>query len=175
MKAFPILLDSQPLYLRSTGTPASLLLTPLGPSTVLRQVSEGLLAAGHRRLTIATAFEPEAEYVRQIGEAGVQVDAIVHARDLPARIADYEPSDWLMLVDPRCFPSMGLQPSALRLETGRGPGGGQRVRHLVALEAHSAGTTECVQLDASRCCSMSALTRTSKPSSAIGWRPRVTA
>jgi lipopolysaccharide/colanic/teichoic acid biosynthesis glycosyltransferase len=148
VRAFPILLDSHPPYLRSTGAPASLLLTPLGPSTVLRQVSERLAAAGYPRLTIATDFEPEAEYERQIREAGVRVDAIVRAGDLPARIADYEPSDWLMLVDPRCFPSTGLKPSALMLENGREPRG-HRVRHLVALEAHAAGTTECVQLDAS--------------------------
>ena len=76
------------------------------------------------------------------------MDAIVRARDLPARIADYEPSDWLMLVDPCCFPSLGLQPTSLMLEDDRGPRGRPRVRHLVALEAHPEGTTELVQLDA---------------------------
>lgn len=147
MKAFPILIDSQPSYLQSTGAGASLLLTPLGPGTVLRHVSECLAAAGYPGVTIATAFEPDPDYERQIGEVGVRVDAIVHTRDLPARIADYEPSDWLMLVDPTCFPSMGLQPSALMLDDDRGPRGRPRVRHLVALEAHPEGTTELVQLD----------------------------
>ena len=149
MKAFPILIDSEPPYLQSAGAPASLLLTPLGPGTVLRYVSECLAAAGYPVLTVATSFEPSAEYERQIRAVGVRVDAVVRARDLPARVADYEPSDWLMLVDPRCFPSMGIQPSALMLEDDRGPRGRARVRHLVALEAHAAGTTECVQLDAS--------------------------
>jgi lipopolysaccharide/colanic/teichoic acid biosynthesis glycosyltransferase len=148
VKAFPILIDSQPPYLQSKGTGASLLLTPLGPGTVLRYVSECLAAAGHPGLTIATAFEPDPDYERQIGEVGVRVDAIVRARDLPARIADYEPSDWLMLVDPRCFPSLGLQPTSLMLEDDRGPRGRPRVRHLVALEAHPEGTTELVQVDA---------------------------
>ena len=147
MKAFPILIDSRPPYLQSTGAGASLLLAPLGPGTVLRYVSECLAAAGYPGLTIATAFEPDPDYERQIAEVGVQVDAVVRARDLAARIADYEPSDWLMLVDPRCFPSLGLQPTALMIEGDRGPRGRPRVRHLVALEAHPEGTTELVQLD----------------------------
>ena len=143
MKAFAILLDSRPGYLAQAAGPTSLLLTPLGPTSVLRYVSDRLSAAGHPRITIATAFDPEPEYERRIADVGVPVDGIVPARDLAARIADYEPSDWLVMVDPLCFPSMGLVPSALILDGDHGP---RRVRHLVALEAHPGGTTERVQL-----------------------------
>jgi lipopolysaccharide/colanic/teichoic acid biosynthesis glycosyltransferase len=143
MKAFAILLDSRPAYLTSASD--SLLLTPLGATTVLRYVQDRLSAAGYPRLTIATAFDPEPEYERRIAESGVQVEAIVPARELPGRIAEYEPSDWLVIVDARCFPSIGLVPSALILDNERGP---RRVRHLVALEAHPGGTTERVQLGA---------------------------
>jgi lipopolysaccharide/colanic/teichoic acid biosynthesis glycosyltransferase len=145
LKAFAILLDSRPEYLQRACGCASLLLAPLGPSTVLRYLTDRLSSMGFPRVTIATAFEPEPEYERRIEDSGVRVDAIVPARELAARIADYEPSDWLVMVDPRCFPSIGLVPSALMLDNDRGP---RRVRHLVALEAHPGGTTERVQVDA---------------------------
>jgi lipopolysaccharide/colanic/teichoic acid biosynthesis glycosyltransferase len=145
MKAFAILLDSRPGYLQDANGRASLLLAPLGPATVLRYVSERLSSVGCAKLTVAATFEPDPGYERRIQDSGVLVDAVVPARELAARIADFEPSDWLLLVDPRCFPSTGLELSALLSEQGRHP---QPVRHLVALEAHPAGTTECVQLDA---------------------------
>src|SRR6185436_17028427 len=52
---------------------------------------------------------------------------------------------WLLIVDPRCVPALGLDPAALALESDVGL---RRVRHLVALEAHPGGTTERVQLGA---------------------------
>jgi lipopolysaccharide/colanic/teichoic acid biosynthesis glycosyltransferase len=144
LKAFAILLDTRPGYQDSARGPASLLLAPLGPATVLRYLAERLAAAGHPRLTIATDFDPEPDYERRVQESGARVDAIVSARDLAGRIADYEPSDWLVIVDPRCTPSVGLDPRALVLESD----GPRRVRHLVVLEVHSGGTTERVHLGA---------------------------
>lgn len=145
MKAFAILLDSQPGYLQDAQGASSLLLAPLGPATVLRYVSECLSSVRCSEITVATTFEPEAEYTRRIRQSGVAVDAVLPARELAARIAEYEPSDWLLLVDPRCLPSAGLDPSVLLGDQDHRP---QPVRHLVALESHSAGTTECVQMDA---------------------------
>jgi len=78
-------------------------------------------------------------------DAGARVDAIVPASDLASRIAEYEPSDWLVIVDPRCTPSAGLDRRALMLESDGGP---RRARHLVVLEAHPGGTTERVQVGA---------------------------
>ena len=145
MKAYAILLDSQPGYLQDAQGAASLLLAPLGPDTVLRYVSERLSSVRCSQITVATTFEPEAEYTRRIRQSGVAVDAVLPARELAARIAEYEPTDWLLLVDPRCLPSTGLDPSVLLDDPDRRP---QPVRHLVALESHAAGTTECVQMDA---------------------------
>jgi lipopolysaccharide/colanic/teichoic acid biosynthesis glycosyltransferase len=145
VNALAILLDSRPRYLRAAGEPASLLLAPLGPATVLRYLSERLSSLGHGRLTIATDFEPEPEYERGIRDCGVRVDSIVPASRLAARLADCEPSDWLLMVDPTCIPSRGLKPGALLQETDAGP---RRVRHLVVLETHPGGTTERVQLAA---------------------------
>ncbi len=145
MKAFVILLDSRPAYVQGASGPASLLLVPLGPATILRYLSERLSSVGHSRLTIATAFDPDPEYERRIVDGGASVEAVVPASELAARIEDYEPSDWLVIVDPRCFPARGIDPAALRVANDAGP---RRVRHLVALENHPGGTTERVQLAA---------------------------
>ena len=145
MKAFAILLDTRPGYLDGAPEPASLLLTPLGPATVLRYLAERLALAGHSSLTIATDFQLTSEYESRVADAGARVDAIVPASDLASRIAEYEPSDWLVIVDPRCTPSAGLDRRALMLESDGGP---RRARHLVVLEAHPGGTTERVQVGA---------------------------
>jgi lipopolysaccharide/colanic/teichoic acid biosynthesis glycosyltransferase/carbonic anhydrase/acetyltransferase-like protein (isoleucine patch superfamily) len=144
LKPFAILLDTRPAYLDVSG-PASLLLAPLGPATVLRYLGERLSSMSHARLTIATDFEPTRDYEDRVRDAGAAVDAILPARELAARITEYEPSDWLVIVDPRCVPSQGLKARALLQDTDGGP---RRVRHLVALEAHPGGTTERVHLGA---------------------------
>ena len=142
MKVCPILLDTRPAYLGEASGPTSLLLAPLGPATVLGYLRGRLAALGHGRITIVTDFDPEPEYERRIADTGVRVEAIVAARELAARILDDEPSDWLLIVDPRCVPSAGLNAAALTMEND----GPRRVRHLVALEAHAGGTTERVHL-----------------------------
>jgi lipopolysaccharide/colanic/teichoic acid biosynthesis glycosyltransferase len=145
LKALAILLDTRPGYLEGAGEAASLLLAPLGPVTVLGYLGEALASRGHSRLTIATDFEPVAAYERGVAGVGARVDGILPARDLAVRIGDLEPSDWLVILDPRCTPAMGLERDALAPEWEGGPG---RVRHLVALETHPGGTTERVQLGA---------------------------
>lgn len=144
MKALVVLLDSRPPYMQGACGPASLLLAPLGPSTLLRYLSARLSSMGHSRVTVAPVFDPETDYERRIADCGAPVEGIVPAPELAARIDDYEPSDWLVIVDPRCFPYRGLEAGALRANDG-GPG---RVRHVVALENHPGGTTERVQLHA---------------------------
>src|SRR5258706_1102810 len=146
MKAFAVLLDSRPEYLRDAQGPESLLMPPLGRATILRHLSEALASAGHSRLTIATAFAPEPDYERRIEEHGTQVEAIVPIRELAGRIAEYEPSDLLMIVDPSCFPSYVLELGALSLGN-NGNGGSHGARHLVALDSHPGGTTQRIQVD----------------------------
>jgi len=145
LKSCAILLDTRPAYLQAASGTESLLLAPLGPSSVLRYLGDRLKSAGHSRLTIVADFAVDGDYERRISAAGARVDAVVAAEDLAAHLRDYEPSDWLVIVDPRCVPAKDLTPGALAVDGDRGPG---RVRHLVALEAHPGGTTERVQLGA---------------------------
>jgi lipopolysaccharide/colanic/teichoic acid biosynthesis glycosyltransferase/NDP-sugar pyrophosphorylase family protein len=142
LKALAILLDTRPRYVGAAG-PTSLLLMPLGTATVVRYLGGWFSSLGHRGFMVVTDFEPGADYERRIADSGAPVSAIVPARELAARIADDEPSDWLVMLDPRCIPSRGLTPSALGLDS---DDGACRARHVIALEAPSAGTTERVHL-----------------------------
>lgn len=143
MTVLAVLLDTRPAYLGGAPS-ASLLLAPLGPTTVLRYLGDRLSALGHRKVTVVTDFEPDPAYARRLSECGLQIQDVVPARDIASRLGDCEPSDWLVLLDPRCVPPSGPAAGALTIEN-EGP---RRVQHLVALESHPGGTTERVQVGA---------------------------
>jgi hypothetical protein len=73
VKTFAILLDTRPRYLEGATAATSLLLAPLGASTMLRYLSECLTSVGHPRLSIATDFAPDPDYQRQVARSGVSV------------------------------------------------------------------------------------------------------
>ena len=112
MKVFPVLLDSRPPYFGDSIEPPSLLLMPMATGTLLGHVLEGLPAPLRRGLTVASVFEPTRDYEDAVRRTCAAVDHVVAAADLSGRLA-YEPSDWLMMVDPRCFPAQGLPAEAL--------------------------------------------------------------
>jgi lipopolysaccharide/colanic/teichoic acid biosynthesis glycosyltransferase len=141
---FAGLLDTRPGYLRGGRGPASLLLVPLGTATVLRFLGERLVAMGHRKVTIVTDFDPEPGYERRVRGGGIEIDAVLPAREFAGWLDDCEPSDWLALLDPRCVPPVGPARGSFALESD----GPRRVQHLVVLESHPGGTTERVQLAA---------------------------
>jgi lipopolysaccharide/colanic/teichoic acid biosynthesis glycosyltransferase len=144
VKVFPVVLDSRPPYL-GRSAPGSLLLMPLGRGTLLEHIHDGLRDVRRQKLTVVPAFEPTPAYEEAIRAACAGVDAVVYAAELAGHLSNYEPSDWLLMVDPRCFPAAGLSFEPLFEELATGP---RWVRHLVALEANAAGTRECVELDA---------------------------
>ena len=144
MKAWPILLDLRPGYLEAAGEDASLLLAPLGTSTVLRFMLDRLVAMGHGRPVIVPSFEPTDAYRARMEAAGAAEGSILTAAEAAAAIADYEPSDWLVILDPRCVPAAPLKPADVL--TGRDVP--HRVRHLVATQAHPGGAIERVRVGA---------------------------
>ena len=103
MKLFPVLLDSRPGYL-GRSAPGSLLLMPLGRSTLLDHINTELRDARREKLTVVPAFEPTPAYEQAVREACPSVQAVVYAAELAGHLSTYEPSDWLLMVDPRCFP-----------------------------------------------------------------------
>ena len=144
MRTFPVFLDSCPPYLREDRRPASLLLAPLGTSTLIDFI-HSQIACGGRGPTVLSTFDPTDGYDEAVREACPAVEAVLPAREFARRLAAYEPSDCLLVIDPRLFPEEGLAPELLL----RRPVYDHRwVRHLVPLAASDGGTRECVEVDA---------------------------
>ena len=144
MKAWPILLDLRPAFVEPGGDAASLLLAPLGTAPVLRFMLDRLAAMGHAQPMIVPSFPPGAAYRERMEAAGAPAGSILTAAEAAQRIADYEPSDWLVILDPRCVPAVPLKPEDVL--TGRDVP--RRVRHLVATQAHPGGAIERVRVGA---------------------------
>jgi len=144
VKLFPVVLDSRPGYL-GRSAPGSLLLMPLGRSTLLDHIHTELQQVRRERLTVVPAFEPTPAYEKAVHDACGSVDAVVYAAELGGHLSTYEPSDWLLMIDPRCFPVSGLALEQLLDGLTATP---RWVRHLLALENNAAGTRECVEFDA---------------------------
>jgi lipopolysaccharide/colanic/teichoic acid biosynthesis glycosyltransferase len=104
------------------------------------------VASGGRPPTVLSTFDPPAGYEAAVREACPAVDAVLPAQEFAQRLAAYEPSDCLLIVDPRLFPADGLAPEALL----KRPVYDHRwVRHLVSLPTSEGGTRECVEFDSS--------------------------
>ena len=143
MRTFPVILDSCPPYLHGNGRPASLLLAPLGTSTLIGHISSQLAGAGRGPMVLPTFDAPDG-YDEAIREACPDVEAVLPAGEFAQRLAAYEPSDCLLVVDPRLLPEELAPESLLR----RPVYDHRWVRHLVPLAASDGGTRECVELDA---------------------------
>jgi lipopolysaccharide/colanic/teichoic acid biosynthesis glycosyltransferase len=144
VKAWPILLDLRPEYAQAAGGGASALLAPLGTATALGFMLGRLSALGHGQPMIVPAFDPGPAYRERMEAAGAAPGSILTAAEAAARIADLEPSDWLVILDPRCVPATPLKPADVL--TGRDVP--HRVRHLVAAQAHHGGAIERVRVGA---------------------------
>ncbi len=140
-----MLLDARPGYLGGSA-PGSLLLMPIGRSTLLDHIQGGLHdLGGSQRLTVVPSFEPTPAYEEAVRKACPEVESIVYAQELAGKLSTNEPSDWLLMIDPRCYPVAGL-PLDLIFE---GVASSRNwVRHLLSLESNAAGTRECVEFDA---------------------------
>lgn len=144
MRLYPVVLDSRPSYLRGLGGASSLLLMPLGDGTLLSHMHERLAALNRNEPVVMPTFPCDPAYEAGIRAACPTVEAIVHTGDLGNRLTMLEPSDWLLIVDPRWFPAGGLDVSTLLDDLDDGP---HWARHQIALESTTAGTEEYVQLD----------------------------
>ena len=142
MTVFPIILDLRPTYTR--GTAASLLLLPYGRETLLRHLSDQMAQAVGRRPLVVRSFEADAEYESALRRQGAAATASRKTADFTVHGAGYEPSDRLLIVDPRTFPAEGFD-----LETVLGGHAEQQgiVRHLVALKGNPGGTNERIECD----------------------------
>ena len=145
MRVFPVILDRRPGYLTVGGKPRSLLLLPVGTSTLLSHLHSTLLAATRNPPTVLTPFEPDEAYTEAVREACPAVVDVIPAAAFARHLSRYEPSDWLLIADSRQVPAREADFGELL----RGLAEDTRsVRHLVQLETTSVGTQEFVQFDA---------------------------
>jgi len=142
---FPIVLDARPPYLQGAGAPASLLLLPLGATTLLEHVLSRVRDVTPNAPEVFATFPIGGRYRAAVQAAAPAVRHVVDPGGFASRLEGHEPSDWLLIVDPTCFPAEGLDPASLLRHPLADP---RWARHLVALEGTAEGTRECVDLDA---------------------------
>ena len=142
MATAAILVDWCPAYLKSDGATGSLLLSPLGTSTLLQHVREQAVASGAEALTVVPIFRYDEGYSRAVRL--IVSEATVTA---PTRFAEFldscEPSDRLLIVDTRYCPLAGFDFRALQREASTCI----LARHLVHLQQSAGGTRERVVCD----------------------------
>ena len=142
MSVFAFLLDSRPLYAPSGDS--SLLMLPCGGTTVGGRLAAILSEATRRAPSVIRPFASNGSYGTALQGSGIVTSSVLDMEAFRAGIGLYEPSDWLLIVDPRCMPLV-FDPEPLFGGLDEAP---RIVRHLVALESNAGGTNERVEFDA---------------------------
>jgi len=124
----------------------SLLLAPLGDSSVLAHLLARLRGVTSAPPLVATTFEVGPAYEEAIRRACPDAEVVETLPAFAERSHSYEPSDQLLLADPSCFPLDPADPALSRLAEGEDA---RCARHLVALERAGEGTKEYVETDSS--------------------------
>jgi lipopolysaccharide/colanic/teichoic acid biosynthesis glycosyltransferase len=147
MRAWPVILDSRPTYVRGQQLGrGSLLLAPYGATVLLEHVMTGVgLATSNPPVVVAPPDAPE-EYAGHIRAICPNALVVTTPDAFKDAIGGHELSDALLFVDPRCMPLDGLDLSELIRQQAAEP---RVARHAVAFEFASAGTKERVSFDAS--------------------------
>ncbi len=143
MQIIPIVLDLRPGYLDGASAGESLLSLPLGTGSVFGELSSWLLHSGCTGLSVLPTFQPDVQYVERIQTVAPPNTRIVGADVLANLIHDHEPSDLLLVVDPRYWPLSGLEFGSL-LTDDREPGWAV---HGVAMASAGRGAKEYVHCD----------------------------
>lgn len=110
VQLLPIILDSRPPYLASDAG-ASLLRLPLGAGTVLSTLMERVSEAGCGGVRVLPIFRFDDAYARSVTEHHA-VEVVTPAQ-LATLLHASEPSDDLLIIDPRYWPLNGLDVLAL--------------------------------------------------------------
>jgi lipopolysaccharide/colanic/teichoic acid biosynthesis glycosyltransferase len=92
-----------------------------------------------------TAFQPETEYRKALFSTCGEVERVVTPAEFSGFVAGLEPSDSLLLIDPKHVVEEGLNPALLFSRASEIPG---TVLHLTALDVNIGGTSEWVDVDA---------------------------
>jgi lipopolysaccharide/colanic/teichoic acid biosynthesis glycosyltransferase len=141
---FPALLDRRPAYLDDGSGRTSLLLAPVSTGSLICELHARFEQVCHDSISVVATFEPTPAYTAAIRAACAQVRDVLPVHEFVARFAGYDLKDWLVIIDPACFPLGTIDWSAIDAELARPQAG---AIHIVALDENPGGTTERVQLD----------------------------
>jgi len=146
VRIWPVLLDSDPAYLRHGDGDSSLLLAPLGLGTVIDYIRAAFAAVTPNAPLVLRDGDADAKYVEAVTTAWPSATVAGTTVGRIEAFLPFEPSDALVIVDPRCLPATGLDLSGLVHHFAAEP---RVAHHLVAFEAGIAGTKERVSFDSS--------------------------
>jgi lipopolysaccharide/colanic/teichoic acid biosynthesis glycosyltransferase len=145
MRVWPIIVDSQPAYLRGNSRSTSLLLVPFGTGVLGEQVTSAVrVITDNHPIIIAPPDVDPLQYSEALKQHCPSATIITTVEQLTCILSFHELSDALLFVDPRCWPAQpGGLSHLLRHHTAE-----PRVsHHLVAFEQANAGTKERVAFD----------------------------
>ena len=145
MGIYAALLDRRPVYLDDGSGRTSLLLAPLTTGSLICELHARFEQVCRDTITVVATFDPTSDYTAAIRAACPQVGDVIPSDELVTRFAGYDLKDWVVIIDPACFPLAAIDWSVVEAELARPQAGAV---HLVALDANPGGTTERVQLDA---------------------------
>lgn len=144
MGIFPALLDRRPAYLDDGSGRTSLLLAPVAGGSLICELHARFEQVCHDSISVVATFQPTPAYTAAIRAACPQVRDVLPVHEFMARFGGYDLKDWLVIIDPACFPLAPIDWAAVDLELAKPQSG---AIHIVALEENPGGTTERVQLD----------------------------
>ena len=144
MAIYPALLDRRPAYLDDGSGRTSLLLAPLTTGSLICELHARFEQVCRESISVVATFEPTATYTAAIRAACPQVRDVLPVHELVARFSSYDLKDWVVIIDPACFPLGAIDWTTIDAELTRPQAG---AIHIVALDENPGGTTERVQLD----------------------------
>ena len=144
MGIYPALLDRRPAYLDDGSGRTSLLLAPVTTGSLICELHARFEHVCRDSVSVVTTFAPTEGYTTAIRAACSQVRDVLPVHEFVARFAGYDLKDWLVIIDPACFPLGVIDWRVIDAELAKPQTGAV---HIVALDENPGGTTERVQLD----------------------------
>jgi lipopolysaccharide/colanic/teichoic acid biosynthesis glycosyltransferase len=143
VSVYPLLIDARPEYLGGNGN--TLLLFPMGPGSLGGHLCSQLQTVTQQRPLVMAPPDSASDYREEIRGATPDARVVSDVDELQDALAELDPSDEVLVVDPRCFPADGFDPQALLARRDSDP---RWVMHLVAFEeGRKGGTKEYAWLD----------------------------
>ncbi|HET7696804.1 MAG TPA: sugar transferase [Vicinamibacterales bacterium] len=144
MGIFPALLDRRPAYLDDDSGRSSLLLAPVAGGSLICELHARFEQVCQDSISVVATFPTTPAYTAAIRAACREVRDVLPVHEFMARFGGYDLKDFLVIIDPACFPLAPIDWSSIAQELSKPQSG---AIHIVALEENPGGTTERVQLD----------------------------